>query len=115
MEHETLLEVLKNKFGTTLEAVAVSKDEKKAFVLVRGERPANSIEIEQHKKIGQFDVEYYGLDNYDHDFLIFLGKCNRDVQFIFDKHWLGKSIRRTADPKLPKFQIPRARPRDFLD
>ena len=99
MEHETLLEVLKTKFGTTLEAVAVSKNQKKAFVLVHGEWRGSSVYMKQYRKIGQFEVEYYGFDNYDHDSSIFLGKFSRDVQFIFDKHLPGKSTRKPADPK----------------
>jgi hypothetical protein len=99
MEHETLLEALKNKFGTTLEKVAVTKDEKKAFVLIHGERRASSMDIEQYRKIGQFDVEYHGFDRNDNDYLTFREKCRKDVQLIFDKHWLRKSIRKPADPK----------------
>jgi hypothetical protein len=99
MEHEILLEVLKSKFGTTLEAVAVSNDGKKAVVLLHGEPRAGSTSVEQDRKIGQYDVEYHGFDSYDHDSLTFQEKCSKDAQFIFDKHWLGKSIRKPADPK----------------
>ena len=99
MEHETLLEALKSKFGTTLETVAVTKDEKKAFVLIHGEPLASSMDIEQYRKIGQFDVEYHGFDRHDNDYLMFLEKCGKDMQLIFDKHWLGKSIRKPADPR----------------
>ena len=99
MQHETLLEVLKSKFGTTLEVVAVSNDEKRAFVLVHGEPQTGSTHIEQMRKIGQYDVEYHGFDSYEHDSVTFLEKCGKDAQFIFDKHWQGKSVRKPADPK----------------
>jgi len=115
MGKQTLMEVLNRRFGTTLEAVAVSKDETKAFVLVLGGQQVGLADTVEFRKIGQYDVEYHGSDSYDRAFLIFLRKCSGDVQFILDeKHSLGKLVRKTTDPNVPKFQLPKAKLRDYL-
>jgi len=115
MGKQTLMEVLKRRFGTALEAVAVSKDETKAFVLVLGGQQFGLADMAEFGKIGQYDVEFHGFDSYDLAFLIFLRKCNGDVQFVLDeKHLLGKLVSKTTDPKIPKFQLPKARVQDYL-
>ena len=115
MDKLTLMEVLKGRFGMTLEAVAVSKDETEAFVLVSGGQQVGLADIAEFTKIGQYGVEYQGFDTYDRAFLMFLRKCGGDVQIIFDgKNLLGKLVRKTTDPKIPKFQLPKARVRDYL-
>lgn len=115
MGKQTLIEVLNGRFGTTLEAVAVSKDETKAFVLVSEGQQIGVVDTARLRKIGQYAVEYHGSDSYDRAFLVFLRKCSGDVQFILDeKHSLGKLVRKATDPKVPKFQLPKARLRDYL-
>ena len=114
MDKQTLMELLKRRFGTTLEAVAVSKDETRVFVLVRRGQQVG-LDMTEFTRIGQYGVEYHGFDTYDRAFLMFLTKCGGDVQLIFDeKHLLEKWVRKTTDPKIPKFQLPKARVRDYL-
>jgi hypothetical protein len=115
MGKQTLMDELNRRFGTALEAVAVSKDETKAFVLVFGGQQVGLADMTEFTKIGQYDVEYHGFDTYDRAFLIFLRKCGGDLQLIVDeKHSLGKLVRKTTDPKIPKFQLPKARVQDYL-
>ena len=114
MDKQALMEVLKSRFGAALEAVVVSKNETRAFVLVLGGQQVG-LDMADFTKIGQYDVEYHGIDTYDRAFLMFLRKCDGGVQLIFDeKHLLGKLVRKTTDPKIPKFQPPKARVRDYL-
>jgi len=115
MDKQTLMEVLKRRFGATLQAVALSKDETRAFVLVLEGQQAGLADMAEFTKIGQYEVQYHTFDTYDRAFLMFLRACGGNVRLILDeKHLLGKLIRKTTDPKTPKFQPPKARVRDYL-
>jgi hypothetical protein len=115
MDKETFVEVLKDRFGAALEAVAVSKDDTRAFVLTSGGQQDGFLDTEEFSKIGQYYVEFHRLDTYDNAFLIFLRKSGGDVRLFFDeKQWLGRLMSKATDPKIPRFQLPKARMQDCL-
>jgi hypothetical protein len=115
MDKKTFVEILKGRFGTTLEAVAVSKDNTRAFVITSGGQQDGFLDTAEFSKIGQYDVEYHKLDTCDNAFLIFLRKSGGDVRLFFDeKQWLGRLMSKATDPKTPRFQLPKARVQDYL-
>jgi hypothetical protein len=115
MDKEAFVEILKDRFGAALEAVAVSKDDTRAFVLTSGGQQDGFLDSGEFSKIGQYDVEFCRLDTYDNAFLIFLRRSGGDVRLFFDeKQWLGRLMSKATDPNTPRFELPKARIQDYL-
>jgi hypothetical protein len=84
--HRVLLELLKNRFGARLEAVIVSKDGTKAFVIIDGMQQAEERRME---RINSYDVEFHGPDTAKPDFVSAWTWTETEV--VYDRsYWKGR-------------------------
>ncbi len=81
--HRALLEVLKKRFELELEAVIVSKDGTKAFVIAGGAQPAE--EKRPVEKIERYEVEFHRPESAQADFLDPQGWKWIQTEIAYDK------------------------------
>jgi hypothetical protein len=79
MDKETFVETSKGRFGTTLEAAAVSKGETRALILIREGQQDRFVDTEEFSKIGQYGAECHGPDIFDNAFSILLRNNGGDI------------------------------------
>ncbi len=87
LQHTLFLKRIQQRFGPRLEAVIISKDETRAFVIVRD---AQSREERSKERIDTYDMELHGLQTAEPDFL---AGWSSDSKILYDKNdWKSKLL-----------------------